>query len=111
MNCENCFYQKLCERAGVSFKAEADGVTCARLKNYPESDDVCLTPSQSHTGVLKGVRGVLINTLYDDANRNDTDAQEKPRPNMASLMTREQNKKARDRDFYAKNAHKKQTQQ
>lgn len=107
MKCESCYYKKLCERAGVSFKAEADGVTCARLKNYPASDDVCLTPTQSHTGVLKGVRGVLINPLYDAANRNDTDAQEKPPTNVASYMTIERHKKERDREFYAKNRTKK----
>lgn len=40
MNCENCYFQKLCERDGVSFKAEADGVTCAQLKNYPAPEDI-----------------------------------------------------------------------
>lgn len=102
MNCENCYYKKLCGRGGLGFKDDGFG-KCER-KSYLDID----RDEAFNSIYCKRERETYCPSkeVYDAANIGDEDAQEKPKPNMASFMTRERNKKKRDREFYSKN-HKK----
>lgn len=73
MTCEVCYYRQLCKRAGVGFKALADG-SCARRLNYRAEDDGCLSYGNSYKASYLG------HEEYDSANLNDEDAQDKTQP-------------------------------
>lgn len=73
MRCKKCYYAKLCDRAGVSFKADGKG-GCAREAYYSANTDKSFTQTYSNRDAYYYY---TPKETYDPANVGDEDAQDK----------------------------------
>lgn len=76
MKCNKCYYAKLCDRAGVSFKDDGKG-GCAREAYYGANYD------KSFTNTSRDREAYYYYTQkdpYDAANIGDDDAQDQSQP-------------------------------
>lgn len=108
MNCDNCYYKKLCERGGVGFKDDGNGECiraqylnpkCLSEKERKERDECLSSFSKARGGSIAHDARLGIGVApyarypYDASNVHDRDAQERPRPNIAPFNRAEEERK------------------